>query len=173
MRSGPARLVVLALALSAAPAAAQDRTQDWTWCTSSYGPPELTIAGCTAIIQAGGEAGPRMAAAFYYRGRAWLAKDLHDQALPDFNESLRLKPDDARALDSRGFTYLKMARFAAAIADYDAALRIDPKLAASLFGRGLARRRMGDNAAGDADIAAARAIDGTVADWFARRGLVP
>ena len=35
-----------------------------------------------------------------------------------------MKPNYTYALDSRGFTYLKMGKFLQAIADYDAALKL-------------------------------------------------
>ena len=85
-----------------------------------------------------------------------------DSALADCNESLRLRPSNARTLGSRGFVYLKSGRLDSAIADYDEALRLDPKNAYSLYGRGLAKQMNGDTAGGAADIAAA--INVVVAD---------
>jgi len=76
-------------------------------------------------------------------------------ALADCNEALRLKPDVAATLDSRGLTYLKMGQWDSAIDDYSSALRFDPKLASSLYGRGLAKLKKGDVTGGNADIAAA------------------
>ena len=94
-------------------------------------------------------------------------------ALADCNEALRLRPDFANALDSRGFVHLKAGRYDEAIADYDAALRIDPKKVASLYGRGMAKRRKQDFAGGNADIAAARALKPDVSAEFARYGISP
>jgi tetratricopeptide (TPR) repeat protein len=54
------------------------------------------------------------------------------QALKDCDESLRLKPDDADAFDSRGFANLKSGNFDKAAADFDAALKLNPMLAGSL-----------------------------------------
>jgi tetratricopeptide (TPR) repeat protein len=39
---------------------------------------------------------------------------------------LRLRPNDADTLDSRGFTFFKFGRFDDAIADCDAALKLQP-----------------------------------------------
>jgi tetratricopeptide (TPR) repeat protein len=93
------------------------------------------------------------------------------EALAECNGSLKLRPNDAHTLDSRGFTYLKMGEFDKAIVDYDAALRLDPMIAHSNYGRGLAKRKIGDSAGGDADIAAARAINADIAEEFERNGL--
>jgi tetratricopeptide (TPR) repeat protein len=93
------------------------------------------------------------------------------EALDDCNAALQLRPDDAKILDSRGFTYLKLGEIDPAIADYDAALRLAPKMAYSLFGRGMAKRMKGDRVGGDADIAAAKAINPNVAEEMARYGV--
>jgi tetratricopeptide (TPR) repeat protein len=49
-------------------------------------------------------------------------------ALADFNESLRLNPNSANALDSRGLIHLKLDELDLSIGDYDAALDINPQL---------------------------------------------
>ena len=72
-------------------------------------------------------------------------------ALADCNESLRLRAGSANALDSRGFTHLKLGDLNRSVADYDAALQINPQLATALYGRGVAKRERGDHAGGDAD----------------------
>jgi tetratricopeptide (TPR) repeat protein len=84
---------------------------------------------------------------------------------------LRIRPNSAFILDSRGFTYLKKGSLDAAIADYDAALGIDSKKANSLYRRGVAKRLKGDIAGGEADVAAAQAISPIVADAMALVGL--
>jgi tetratricopeptide (TPR) repeat protein len=93
-----------------------------------------------------------------------------EEALADCNEALRLKPDNAFTLDSRGLVYLKLGQFDRAIVDYDAALKLDPKLAGSNYGRGLAKLRQGDSR-GKEDITAARSMQADIADEFVRYGL--
>jgi tetratricopeptide (TPR) repeat protein len=92
------------------------------------------------------------------------------QALADCNEALRLMPNNAATLDSRGFVFLKMTHFDAAVSDYDAALRINPKLAFALYGRGLARLK-NEDPSGEADIAAAKALQADIAEEYARYGM--
>ena len=52
--------------------------------------------------------------AFAYNGRCWaraiLGRELQP-ALTDCDESLRLRPSSATTFDSRGFVYLRLARF--------------------------------------------------------------
>ena len=93
------------------------------------------------------------------------------QALLDCNESLRIRPNDAYTLGSRGFAYLKLGRLDNAIVDFNAALKINSKLASSLYGRGLAKLKKGDRPAADADVAAAKAIKADIAEELARYGI--
>ena len=89
-----------------------------------------------------------------------------EAALADCDEANRLKPNYTYALDSRGFTYLKMGKFLQAIADYDAALKIDPRIAHSLYGRGLAKLKSNDAEGGRVDIALAKDINAEIGKIF-------
>ena len=95
------------------------------------------------------------------------------QALIDCNAALKLKPDTAEILDSRGLVYLRQKNYDKAIADYDAALHLRPKVAWSLYCRGLARLHKGLTAAGQEDIAAAAALQPKIADDAAAQGITP
>jgi tetratricopeptide (TPR) repeat protein len=111
-----------------------------------------------------------------FNGRCWArattGRDL-EQALTDCNVSLRLKPNNADTLDSRGLVYLRLNRLADAIADYNAALKINSRQAPSLYGRGIAKLLKGDTAAGHVDIAAAKAVRENIAEEFAKYGIKP
>ena len=118
------------------------------------------------------EIDPKSAAAYNSRCRFRIKANLDlPLALSDCDDALRLAPNNATFMDSRGFVYLKLNRLDEAIADYDAALKVNPKLAGALYGRGLAKQKKGDQAAGDTDIAAAKAIRTTIADEFAKYGV--
>ena len=92
-------------------------------------------------------------------------------ALADCNESLRLKPDDANTLNSRGLVQLKLGAYDRAIADYSAAIAQNAKDAGSLYARGIAKLKSGDTDAGNADIAAAKAIKSDVPEEYAGYGV--
>ena len=86
-----------------------------------------------------------------WSARCWvraISPGQTQQALSDCNAALKIKPDAADVLDTRGFVYLKLGQTDNAIKDYDAALKLDPKLAGSLYGRGLAKTRKGDRNGG-------------------------
>jgi len=92
-------------------------------------------------------------------------------ALADCEAALKMKPDQANILDSRGFVLLRLGRYQEAVDSYDRALALRPKVAESLYGRGLARRRVGQSAEAEADIAAAKAADPAIQDEFAGYGI--
>ena len=88
-------------------------------------------------------------------------------AISACSESLRLRPDDATTLVTRGRAYLMSGVLGEAIADFDAALRANPAFATALYGRGVARLNRHDHKKGEADIAAATLIQGDIAKQFA------
>jgi tetratricopeptide (TPR) repeat protein len=104
--------------------------------------------------------------------RSLSGQDL-ELARTDCNAALRLKPNTAAFLDSRGLVYLRQNDYDKAIADYDAALHLEPKIAWALYGRGLARLHKGLTAEGQADIAAADALEPKIAERAASYGITP
>ena len=111
--------------------------------------------------------------AIVWNERCWIRAVIGElqAALADCNEAIRLKPNVAATLDSRGLTYLKLGQWELAIADFNSALRLDAKLSSSLYGRGLAKLKLGNTAGSRADIAAAKTIDQNIVEEFARYGL--
>jgi tetratricopeptide (TPR) repeat protein len=108
--------------------------------------------------------------------RCWaraLTGQALDLAIADCNAALRMKPNTAAFLDSRGLVYLRQKNYDKAIADYDAALRMQPKIAWSLYGRGLAKQRKGITAEAEADITAAKALEPKIADTAGKYGITP
>jgi tetratricopeptide (TPR) repeat protein/predicted aspartyl protease len=104
--------------------------------------------------------------------RALWGQEL-DQALDDCNEALKLKPNFAPYLDSRGLVELRLGRLDASTADYTAALRKMPQSPWTLYGRGLAEQRQGLKAKGDADIAAATALSPELPKRLQSLGILP
>lgn len=81
---------VCLVALALAPAAVADSKQDWDDCTSSD--PDVSIAGCSRIIERGGESKNNIAIVYFDRGIAHQNKGEHQDAIADFNQSLKLNP---------------------------------------------------------------------------------
>jgi tetratricopeptide (TPR) repeat protein len=104
--------------------------------------------------------------------RALWGEEL-DRALADCDAALKLRPDTAAFLDSRGLVQLRRGDYDRAIADYDRALGLGSKGAWSYYGRGVAKLRTGLTAGGKADIAAATALQANIAEEAGKRGITP
>lgn len=102
-----------------------------------------------------------------FNGRCWtralLNRDL-DQALSDCNAALRMRPNEAKYLDSRALVRLRRGDLDKALADYDAALATQPRNAWSLYARGVVQRRLGKADKADADRALALSLSPQVAE---------
>ena len=79
-------------------------------------------------------------------GHVLLLQGKLDLAVAAFDRSLERLPDNAVALNSRGYAHGKLDRTARARADFDAAIRLAPTYAQALLNR--AKLRAGDDAAG-------------------------
>jgi tetratricopeptide (TPR) repeat protein len=73
------------------------------------------------------------AEAYYTRG---LNQEDLDQAIADFTEAIRIKPDWANVYDSRGCTYANKKEYDKAIADFNEAIRIYPEESMYFYHRG-------------------------------------
>ena len=94
-----------------------------------------------------------------YNSRCWMKATMDldlRSALGDCDTALRLDAANPAALDSRGFTRLRLGDYAGAIADLDAALKLRPMQAGSLYARGVAKTRKGLD--GTDDLRSARRI---------------
>ncbi len=108
-----------------------------------------------------------------FNQRCWVKATRNiasDTALADCDHGLKLTPNNAKLLDSRGFARLKAKDNQGALADYNAAFALQPNKPTTLYGRGLAKLRLGDRS-GNADIAAARKLDEKIGDTFALYGV--
>jgi tetratricopeptide (TPR) repeat protein len=109
--------------------------------------PDASIDGCTAAIQSGRWSGQDLAAAFLNRGKAHANKADFDRAIADFNEAIRLNPNDsftAAATYNRGGAYQAKGDLDRAIADFTAAIRLDPAFADAYNNRGNTYQAKGD-----------------------------
>ena len=136
------RLFASAIAVSAAlslasvaPLLAQS-TRDLK-CT---GNPDLPwneqIGSCSEAIASGQYSGHLLASLLNNRGNAYGATGNIDRALADFNEAIRIDPQQAKAFNNRGYAYELKGDLDHAIADFDEAIRLDPNYAGALNNRG-------------------------------------
>jgi tetratricopeptide (TPR) repeat protein len=114
---------------------------------------DLIISGCTEVIQSGHETLQNLATAFNNRGVAYASKRQLDRAIQDFDQAIRINPNDALAFGNRGNYYAVTRQYDRAIQDYDQAIRINPNFADAFYNRGraYAHKRQYDRAIQDFD----------------------
>jgi tetratricopeptide (TPR) repeat protein len=116
----------------AATAAGQSGDDPWSQCYSSD--PDLSIKGCTAMIQLGGSLD--IAGAYKNRGSAYERKGQFELAIKDYTQAIQLGDKDTVLLRRRGDSYFDLGQNDRAIQDFDEAIRKDPTDAFSLRDRG-------------------------------------
>lgn len=69
------------------------------------------------------------------RGSSHLVAGEFDEAIPYFDEAIRIDPKNAHAYFGRGYAWYKKKEYDSAIADFNNALEIDPRMAYAYNGR--------------------------------------
>jgi tetratricopeptide (TPR) repeat protein len=93
--------LMLATLAIAAPARAQDAEQLWNWCFGNASD-DQTIKGCDAVIGTRRGTAENQAGAYYNRAVARRNKGQLEQALQDYNESIKLNSTDPDTFYNRG-----------------------------------------------------------------------
>jgi tetratricopeptide (TPR) repeat protein len=69
---------------------------------------------------------PNLAAAFQQRAHANASQNRLQEAITDFDESIKLNPRNASAYEGRAYVHMKMNDLDKALADYSEAIKINP-----------------------------------------------
>ena len=109
---------------------------------------------------------------YHLRGVAYQAHGQFDLAIADFNESLRLTPQNAGALNNRGQANYSKGEFKTAVTDFTAAIAIEAKNPLILNNRALAYIELDDSANAMTDLQAALALVPDYAEALNNRGVV-
>jgi tetratricopeptide (TPR) repeat protein len=109
-------------------------------CAKGVG--EDAITACTDVIGIG-TGGPDIEWAYFDRARAYFDARLYASAIADLTDALRLKPDDAEALENRGLAFLALDDFRHAIHDFDRVVELKPASADGFRERCWARAASG------------------------------
>ena len=111
-------------------------------------------------------------------------KDLHNQAMEkvkqgdyqgaiaDYDQALKVGPQDAEAYYGRGAARLELGDYHGAIADYSQALRINPQDADAYYNRGVASYSLGRDQAAIEDWNQAVRINPNLAEAYGDRGFL-
>lgn len=119
---------VITLAATVVSANAQ-LSSHWQACTGNPGIDwDQQIKSCTALIQSDAESKENVAIAFYNRALAYENKEDYARAIADYDETIRLNPNDADALLYRGLDKQRTGDKAGGDADVAAARRLNPNI---------------------------------------------
>lgn len=95
---------------------------------------------------------------YYQRGISRYILKQYNEAIQDFNESLKLKPGYELATLERGITYYTLAKDELALVDLNNAVKINPKNSRAYYYRGLLKKYSNDLAGSCKDLKEADAL---------------
>ncbi|NLD82107.1 MAG: tetratricopeptide repeat protein [Smithella sp.] len=104
------------------------------------------------------------------RGLAYKNLGDYPQAIKDFDEAIRIKPEYAEAYYNRGLAHKALGNAGQAIADYSRAIRLKPNMAEAYNNRGNAYGESGDCNLALMDFKAALEINPSFAEAYMNRG---
>lgn len=120
---------------------------------------ETRLAACTAVIADTAQANDVRAEAYSSRGMVHDDAEDYEAAIADYNEALKIVPQDASVLVLRGNAYDAIGESQKAIDDYTEAIRLNPDDAAPYYNRGAVHQELGDKDKARRDYRKALEID--------------
>lgn len=96
----------------------------------------LTVVALVMLF-ASGPAATQDVNALVEQGMGNCQSGRYDQALKDFNEALKLKPNDPMLTTYRGVVYYAKGQNDLAMKDFNRAIEIDPKCGKAYYQRGM------------------------------------
>lgn len=160
------KLAVLITCLAAC-AAHADALSD---CTQNRNAP-LKLRACSEVIAKPDFKAEDKARAFRARGNLRVDAGAASQAVVDFDEALKLLPNDAPSYAGRAKARVAMGQPAAALADYGEAIRLQPENTSYFLGRGHVHFLRGNAQAAIADFTEVLRLNPRSATAYNQRGL--
>jgi tetratricopeptide (TPR) repeat protein len=118
----------IGLAILCSPAMASERS-DRIACTQADAP-TAKIAACTRLLESRKLTNRDRSQIYLARGIAWADSTNRldqERAIADFNEAIRLTPNDADAYNDRGIAWEQIGEFDRALADFNEAILLAPQ----------------------------------------------
>ncbi len=97
----------------------------------------LATIFCLALALSSGPAAAQDVKALVDKGIQDCQSGRYDQAIKDFNDALKLKPNDALLITYRGVAYYAKGQNDLAMKDFNRAIEIDPKAGKAYYQRGM------------------------------------
>jgi tetratricopeptide (TPR) repeat protein len=132
---------------------------------------DVRLRACTEIIISPSYGPDAKVLAYQSRGDARTNAGAFEQAIADFGEAIRLRPDNVPALSGRARAKFSLKRFSDALDDYGEAIRLSPAAADLYVERGHVHLSRGDANASILDLNEAIKLDPRNASAFNNRGL--
>ncbi len=102
----------------------------------------------------------------YQRNKVWKSE------LSLWTDVISKSPNKARAVNNRGFLFLKLQQYDKAVIDFTKAIELHPKWAVTYYNRGVAYEKLGALDKAMADYTTAISYDSKYSDAYYNRGLI-
>lgn len=112
---------------------------------------------------------PNLIAGLQQRGTAYASEQKFPEAIADFNEALKMKPNDPGIYERRAYVEMKMKDLDKALADYSEAIKLNPNEVRYYLYRGYIYERKGDVKNSMADTEKALKFDKHNAEALSRK----
>src|SRR5690349_383622 len=87
---------------------------------------DAALPSCDRALQSGDLSDSQRADVLNNRGAAYVGKGDYDRAIQDFNQAIRLNPDNDNPYINRASAYANQGKYDQAIEGFDQAIRLDP-----------------------------------------------
>ena len=113
-------------------------------CSSEHATSGAAATNCDVTIDTPGRKAAALAIGYQVRGNAYRAKGEFDKAIEDYNEAIKVDPNDASSYNFRGLAFQSKGLIDESIADFNEAIRLRPTFAFAHSNRGLSHTLRAD-----------------------------
>jgi len=162
--------VLLVMMASSSAASAQGYNQLREWCFGDS-TDDQTIQGCNAVVLSNQEPQQNKGDAIGNRALAYKHKGQLDRAMEDYDEAVRLSPQNSNNFNLRGSLYDTKGQPERAIQDYNQAIKLDPNSSTAYNNRGLAYIHLDQIDRGIQDYTQAIKLNPNYSTAYSNRGI--